>query len=585
MAIHFYDTLARAQKPFEPLRGPAVGIYGCGPTVYQLPHIGNYRTFLFNDLLHRWLAWKGFEVRMVMNLTDVDDRIIDLAAERGVGIGEYVAPYVDGFFAELETLGVRPAHAYPRATEHITDMVALVEKLVERGHAYEVDGSVYYDIGSFEAYGRLSRIPLDEVRTGERVASDSYEKQDARDFALWKAARDIDREVGAAWPSPWGEGRPGWHLECSAMSMAELGPTLDIHTGGEDLVFPHHEDEIAQSEGATGETFARTWLHAKHLLLDTEKMSKSVGNVVGLADVLEQGFVPAAVRYLLLSAHYRSELSFSYGALRDASGALRRLVDFRDRLRTLAGEDEARPTSPLRPAGVSAEARGGGAVADGGGRDGKGSSGEIPDGGGRDGQGLDGTARADQRRDGVTGTPSPRSLEGLARRFLEAFEDALEDDLNTPAALGALFLFVRRTNVAMDEAVGGRDEPPAPTPAARGVSAEASAGARSAETSAGARGVSAETSAGARSALAALAAFDEVFGVLSLADRDAGVDAELAAWADERVAARQRARAERDWAAADAIRDELAEAGIVIEDTPQGPRWKAPGSAAAAPRG
>jgi cysteinyl-tRNA synthetase len=496
MAIRFYDTLGRASTPFEPLREGRVGIYGCGPTVYQLPHVGNYRTFLFNDLLHRWLAWKGFDVRMVMNLTDVDDRIIDLAAQKGVSIADYVTPFVDGFFADLDTLGVRPAHAYPRATEHIDAMVDLVAELVRRGKAYEVDGSVYYDIASFDEYGKLSRIPLDDVRSGERVASDNYEKQDARDFALWKAAKDADREVGAAWPSPWGEGRPGWHLECSAMSMAELGATLDIHTGGEDLVFPHHEDEIAQSEGATGETFARTWLHAKHLLLDTEKMSKSLGNVVRLADVLDEGFEPAAVRYLLLSAHYRSELSFSYGALRDASSALRRVVEFRDRLRGVAGEGDVEAAAPRRPASPT-------------------------------------TAEAQPAHD-------PSSLTGLADRFLVAFEDALEDDLNAPAALGALFLFVRRANASLD---GTED-------AGDGDAVEA------------------------RAALAALAAFDEVFGVLELADRGAGVDEELAAWADERVAARQRARSDRDWAAADVIRDELAEAGIVVEDTPQGPRWK-----------
>jgi len=532
MAIRFHNTLKRATEAFEPLRAGEVGIYACGPTVYQLPHIGNYRTFLFNDLLHRWLAWKGFRVRMIMNVTDVDDRIIDLAAERGVPIGEYTAPHADAFFEELETLGARPAHAYPRATDHIDAMVSLVERLVERGHAYQADGSVYYDIGSFEGYGKLSRIPLDDVRTGERVSSDRYEKQDARDFALWKAARDVDRQVGAAWPSPWGEGRPGWHLECSAMSMAELGPTLDIHTGGEDLVFPHHEDEIAQSEGATGQPFVRTWLHARHLLLDTEKMSKSLGNVVGLRDVLDEGFEPAAIRYLLLSAHYRSELSFSYAALRDASAALRRVRDFRDRLREAAGEGEVRIAGPRRPAGA-AEAH------------------EVPDtaGGvpGNDGAGSGGSASRTESG----------GLERLADRFLEAFEDALEDDLNTPAALGALFLFVRRANTALDAAVGEGG---------------------------GAGGVSAETS-GARSALAALEAFDDVFGVIELADRTAGVDSGLAAWADERVAARQKAREERDWAAADAIRDELADAGIVVEDTPQGPRWKTTGAAPAAQEG
>jgi cysteinyl-tRNA synthetase len=388
MTIRFHNTLKRATEAFEPLRAGEVGIYACGPTVYQLPHIGNYRTFLFNDLLHRWLAWKGFRVRMIMNVTDVDDRIIDLAAERGVPIGEYTAPHADAFFEELETLGARPAHAYPRATDHIDAMVSLVERLVERGHAYQADGSVYYDIGSFEGYGKLSRIPLDDVRTGERVSSDRYEKQDARDFALWKAARDVDRQVGAAWPSPWGEGRPGWHLECSAMSMAELGPTLDIHTGGEDLVFPHHEDEIAQSEGATGKPFARYWVHVKHLLVGGRKMSKSLSNFLVLRDLLEERYEPAAIRHQLLSAHYRSELNFTLDGLDASSNAVQKLLNFESRIEDLT---------------VAADA------------------------------------------------PSA-GLPELAQRALADFRAALDDDLNTANALAALFTLVGQGNAALDRA-------------------------------------------------------------------------------------------------------------------------------------
>ncbi|HUH13999.1 MAG TPA: cysteine--tRNA ligase, partial [Longimicrobiales bacterium] len=294
MALRFYNTLTRLLEPFEPLVAGKVGVYACGPTVYQLPHIGNYRTFLFTDVLHRYLEWRGYDVRFVMNLTDVDDRIIERALEGETTIEAFTAPFIEGFRSELETLGARAADAYPRATEHTREMAHLVARLLERGHAYQVDGSIYYDISSFPSYGRLSRVDLDQVRKGERVAADRYDKQDVRDFALWKAAKEEDRRVGAAWPTPWGEGRPGWHLECSAMSMKELGESFDIHAGGEDLVFPHHEDEIAQSEGATGKPFARYWLHAKHLLLQTEKMSKSQGNVVGLADVLARGYGPAA---------------------------------------------------------------------------------------------------------------------------------------------------------------------------------------------------------------------------------------------------------------------------------------------------
>ncbi|HKJ93828.1 MAG TPA: cysteine--tRNA ligase, partial [Longimicrobiales bacterium] len=430
MALRFYNTLTRSVEPFEPLDDRRVRIYACGPTVYQRPHIGNYRTFLFNDLLHRYLEWKDYDVRFVMNLTDVDDKIIRNAREQGVGITRFAEPYIDAFLGELDTLGVRRADAFPRATHHIDDMVGLVRSLVDSGHGYVADdGSVYFDISSFDGYGKLSRIPLDGTRKGERVADDDYEKDDARDFALWKAAKDEDREVGAVWPAPWGEGRPGWHLECSAMSMAELGETFDIHTGGEDLVFPHHEDEIAQSEGATGKPFVRFWLHARHLMMRDEKMSKSLGNVVRLGDLLDMGWAAAEIRYFLLSAQYRNELSFSEDALADARAAVRRIVALRDRLKETDGQDDA------------------------------------PD----------------------------ADLPAIAERFLAAFEQALDDDLNSPAALGALFTFVRETHAALD-----------------------SAGTVHA--------VALET------ARRALARADDVFGILELVDRDTTVDDDLAAW-------------------------------------------------------
>ncbi|HUP41872.1 MAG TPA: cysteine--tRNA ligase, partial [Thermoanaerobaculia bacterium] len=344
----FHDTLERRPVHFRPLEEGRAGLYTCGPTVYNHAHIGNLRTFLFEDLLRRALRHLGYRVTQVMNLTDVDDKIIAGAVAAGVGLEEFTAPYVESFFRDLDTLHVERAEHYPRATEHVPEMIALVERLVERGHAYVTDdGSVFYDISSFPDYGKLSRIPLDEVRTGERVADDNYEKGDARDFALWKATKPVDAEVGAVWEGPVIDGkarpgRPGWHLECSAMSMSRLGETFDLHAGGEDLVFPHHEDEIAQSEGATGKPFVRCWLHARHLMMDTEKMSKSLGNVVGLKDVLERGYTPAVVRYLLISAHYRKELTFSWDALDDARAALRRLADFQDRLlETPAGDADA----------------------------------------------------------------------------------------------------------------------------------------------------------------------------------------------------------------------------------------------------
>ncbi len=498
MALRFYNTLTRSLEEFEPLEEGRVGMYACGPTVYQLPHIGNYRTFLFNDLLHRYLEWKGYEVTFVMNLTDVDDKIIDRAAQEDVSIGEYVVPYVDGFLEELEQLGVRDADVYPRATGSLDAMRDLVRRLLDNGHAYRThDGSVFYDITSFDDYGKLSRIPLDEVRQGERVSTDDYEKTDARDFALWKGVKPVDRQVKAVWSAPWGEGRPGWHLECSAMSMQHLGESFDIHTGGEDLVFPHHEDEIAQSEGATGKPFVRYWLHARHLLMETEKMSKSLGNVVRIGDVYHAGYSPAVVRYLLMTAHYRKELRFSWEALDDARAALRRILDFRDRI-------------AAKPAG--------------------GDTGSPPDGA---------PASDEAGPSGDPGTAdSAGSLAAIADRALAAFEEALDDDLNVPAGLGALFTFIRETNAALDEAGDG---------------------------------ISQAHFTAARDALASM---DDVLGLIELADRDAGLDQELAAWVEQKLEERQRARTDRDFDRADAIRDELGEAGIVVEDTPAGVRWK-----------
>ncbi len=474
MALRFYNTLTRSLDPFEPIEPGFVRMYACGPTVYQLPHIGNYRTFLFNDLLHRYLEWKGYDVKFVMNLTDVDDKTIDGAHRTGVSLEEFTEPVIRGFFDDLDALGIRRADVYPRATRHVDAMVEIIERLIDRGHAYvTADGSVYYDISSFPDYGKLSRVDLSEMRRGERVAADEYEKGDIRDFALWKAAKDVDHEVGAAWETPWGTGRPGWHIECSAMSMAELGESFDIHTGGEDLVFPHHEDEIAQSEGATGRQFVRYWLHVKHLLVNGQKMSKSLGNVYTLRDLMEKGYSAAAVRYLLISAHYRHELNFTFDGLRDAQAAIRRVLDFEDRVRRTPRDDDA-PAS------------------------------DLPE---------------------------------IAARALRAFEEALDDDLNVPEALAALFTMIREGNAALDERTSF-------------------------------------TTADLLAVENALDRIDDVLGVFQLARAATTVEEDLARWVEEKIAERQEARARRDFATADAIRDELAAAGFVIEDTPQGPRWK-----------
>jgi cysteinyl-tRNA synthetase len=482
MPIRFHNTLTRRLEDFSPIAPPRVGIYACGPTVYRPPHIGNFRTFLFSDVLHRFLEWKGFDVVFAMNLTDVEDKIINEAAGRRVPIAEVTEPMIEEFFADLRTLAIRPADVYPRATHHIDDMLDLIRRLLDNGHAYATpDGSVYFDISSFPRYGRLSRIEADAIRAGAGLATraggidaDEYEKADARDFALWKSAKDVDHEVGAAWETPWGRGRPGWHIECSAMSMAALGTTFDIHTGGEDLIFPHHDDEIAQSEGATGQPFVNSWLHVKHLLVNGEKMSKSKNNDFTIGQLVELGHAPSSIRYLLISAQYRKELNFSFDGLDTAHTAIQRLLDFERRLS------------------------------------------ETP-----------------------TTADAPHSaLHEIAERALREFESALDDDLNTPNALAALFNFVRESNAELDRDV--------PTARAAGQAAQQ-----------------------------ALLRMDDVLGVLELARAERGaVDTELAAWVEQKILERQEARARRDFAAADRIRDEIAAAGITVEDTPHGPRWK-----------
>ena len=291
MTLNVYNTQTRAVGPFVPLEEGKVRVYACGPTIYDHAHIGNFRTFLFFDTVHRYLEASGYEVRFVMNLTDVDDKTIAGAVAAGTSVADFTRPFGEAFFADCETLGMRPADCYPRATEYIERMVAFIGRLVDSGHAYRADdGAVYFSVASFERYGRLKGIDTASLRSGARVAQDEYEKEDARDFALWKAASEDDEAAKAAWDSPWGRGRPGWHLECSVMSLTELGDTLDMHLGGEDLIFPHHENEIAQSEAATGKPFVRYWLHGKHLQVEGKKMSKSLGNFITVRQLLDEGY-------------------------------------------------------------------------------------------------------------------------------------------------------------------------------------------------------------------------------------------------------------------------------------------------------
>jgi cysteinyl-tRNA synthetase len=338
--FRLYNTMARAVEPFAPGDGKTVLMYSCGPTVYNPAHLGNFRSFLFYDLLRQALRLRGWKVRQVMNLTDVDDKIIKRANEQGKTIREVTEPITEIFFADRDYLRIKPAEDYPKATEYIPQMIALVQKLLDRKVAYHAeDRSVYFAIGRFEGYGRLSRLDTREIKAGARVAHDDYTKEHAQDFALWKSAKPEDEKTGAAWDSPWGRGRPGWHLECSAMAMDLLGETLDLHTGGIDLIFPHHEDEIAQS--ATGKPVARHWCHGAFLLTEGAKMAKRVGNVFTVKELREQKIPAAAIRHFVFTTHYRKELNLSDEALEASSEAVRRVGEFAERLGSARGGTDA----------------------------------------------------------------------------------------------------------------------------------------------------------------------------------------------------------------------------------------------------
>jgi cysteinyl-tRNA synthetase len=390
MALQLYNTLSRTVEPFAPLHPPRVTLYTCGPTVWNYAHIGNFRTFLFEDVLRRWLEHSGFEVLHIMNLTDVDDRTIKAAAAAGKSLTDHTEPFTQAFFEDSSFLRILPAHVYPRATQTIPVMIRLVQGLLEKGVAYKgEDGSVYFAIDRFPSYGRLSRLDTREIKVGARVASDEYAKENPSDFALWKKADALDEQVGAAWDAPFGRGRPGWHLECSAMSLDEIGrrfgaQTLDIHAGGVDLIFPHHENEIAQSEGLTGQTFSRFWVHGAFLNVRGTKMSKRYGNFLTARDLKEGGLDPGAIRLLTFQTHYRKELDYNDDALAAARDASRRIGVFRDRLLTAAnGNGDA-------------------------------------------------------------------MFDALAMEIARQFSEALDDDLNAPRALAAVSDFVTRGNRLMD---------------------------------------------------------------------------------------------------------------------------------------
>jgi cysteinyl-tRNA synthetase len=345
--IRLFDTLTRQKETFKPIDEGKVRMYTCGPTVYDYAHIGNFRAFLFEDLLKRWLKYRGFKVTHVMNLTDVDDKTIKGSQKQQTPLRQYTDFYAKAFFEDVTALNIEPADYYPRATEHIPDMIALIKRLIEKGYAYRgEDGSIYYAISKFKDYGKLSKIKVTELRAGARVKVDEYAKGEAQDFALWKAWTQEDGDV--FWETELGKGRPGWHIECSAMSMRYLGETFDVHCGGVDNMFPHHENEIAQSEAATGKTFVHYWLHNEHLLVEGKRMAKRYGNFYTLRDLFGKGFDALAIRYLLLSTHYRQQFNFTFDGLDAAKAAVERLRNFLRRLQDADGKGSGERIAELR---------------------------------------------------------------------------------------------------------------------------------------------------------------------------------------------------------------------------------------------
>jgi cysteinyl-tRNA synthetase len=492
MALRLYNTMSSQLEEFHTLQNNEVRMYACGPTVYDYGHIGNFRTFIAVDMLQRFLRQSGYKVRYVMNITDLDDKIIRNAARDGVNVQQYTAKYEKAFLEDSAMIGIEQPKLV-RATEHIAEMAEFVAKLVDKNIAYRTeDGSYYFRIASFPAYGKLSKKDFGGMLDGARVDVDEYDKDSARDFALWKAPKPGE----ASWDSKIGPGRPGWHLECSVMSMGELGESFDLHAGGEDLVFPHHENEIAQSESYTGKTFARFWFHVRFLLVEGEKMSKSLGNFYTLRDLVLKGHKPSSIRYLLASVPYRNQLNFTFDGLKQAAVSVERLRTFRQRL-----------------------------------SEGKFSEGSNPE------------------------------IQALAVETADRMRAAFEDDLNTAQAQGAIFEMVRRANAAIDSGQMKADD--------------------------------------VRPLLAALEKFDEIFAVLkdddaakmkqvfdwapsegrgndiSEALRDAVQSGELSGSDIERkVSEMEAARKARDFKTSDSLRGELTAAGIVIENTKDGVRWR-----------
>lgn len=441
-------------------------MYTCGPTVYDYAHIGNYRTFMFEDLLRRYLEFRGFDVIQAMNITDVDDNTIRRSREREITLTELTDEFKAAFHADLMTLNVQPAHHYPAATDYVAGMIEMIRDLESKGFAYQTeDGSVYFEIDKFNDYGKLAHLKPEDMLKAERVIDDSYEKEGARDFALWKSYKEEDGDV--QWDSPWGKGRPGWHIECSVMSTEILGKHFDIHCGGVDNIFPHHENEIAQSVCSTGEEFVNYWLHSEYLLVENKKMSKSLNNFYTLRDLMDQGYPAEAIRWMLLTTHYRQKLNFSVSRLDEAAKAVNRLRDFMEKLHSYAGDGSETAENQLQTA-----------------------------------------------EDG--------------------FIHAMDDDLNISGGLAAVFELVRWGNKAMDDAV--------------------------------------LSASGASQVSELMGRFDHVLAVLQM---ESGLEQEVDEnFIEAKIEERRLARADKDFALSDAIRDELAQLGIELIDTPDGTKWK-----------
>ena len=468
--MRLYNTLSRQQEEFVPVRDNTVRMYTCGLTVYARGHIGNFRTFVCVDVLRRALKYvAGYQMHHVMNFTDVDDKTIVGAAKAGLPLREYTDQYIAAFRDDALALGIEPVEDTPRATDdaNLKAMADMINTLGERGHTYASDGSIYFKISTLPGYGKLARLDHAGIQAGARVDSDEYDKESARDFVLWKSTKAGE----PTWDVGCGPGRPGWHIECSAMALRLLGGSpIDIHTGGVDLVFPHHENEIAQSEGATGKEFSRFWFHVEFLLVDNQKMSKSVGNVFTVQDVLDKGFRLSALRYILLSGYYRKQLNFTWIGLEQAEEALRRITDFLGRVEALS-----------------------------------------------------------------TGAAHPE-VAARVKEAVDAFDAALRDDLNTAAGLGAIFDLIRALNISMDAKEVGKGD--------------------------------------ASEIIAAFDHFDRVLGVLSLRRAEDATPPIPQAEIDAAIQARQDARRRRDFGEADRIRHDLLAKGVILEDGPQGTRWK-----------